>query len=106
MSIVKIKDATQELRFSFNSFNYMQDFDAGAFEEVEQHPFKIVPLAQMLTMGAMNFDPKHYVDEQAVQDFIESYCEDNSISDLITMLVDLLQESSFFKSLQKTPKTK
>lgn len=101
MSIIKINGKDVELKFTFNSFKYMQDFDAKDFENAESNPFLIAKELEVLVMGAANNSPKFKVKEEDVQEFLEEYVSENDPADLLTELMEKLQESSFFKSLQK-----
>lgn len=98
---IKFKGKDVELKFTFNSFKYMEEFDVTELENVESKPFKLIPIIEMLLMGALNNNPKVKVNYVDVQNFLEEYVEENSIADLLEQLMELLQESNFFKSLQK-----
>lgn len=98
--VVKFKDEDVELKFSFNSFKYMREFDMGALQNIEDKPFEIIPMLEMLLLGAMNNNPKKKFSVFEVEQFLEDYIEENAILKLLGELMDLLQESSFFKSLQ------
>lgn len=99
--VIKIKDKELELKFSFNSFKYMRDFDMGAMNHIEEKPFEIIPLLETLLLGAMNNDPKVKVSPDTVTEYLEEFLEEGSIVELLNELMELLQESSFFKSLQR-----
>ena len=101
--IIEMKKKEVELKFTFNSFKYMQDFDIKALDEIESKPFKIVPMLETLLMGAVNSNPKVKFTSNDVQEFLEIYVENESITELLEVLMGSLQESSFFKSLQKNP---
>ena len=101
MENIKIKNKEVELKFTFNSFKFMENFDIKAVEEIESKPFKIIPMLEVLLLGALNNNPKVKVSIVDVQEFIEGYIEDGSITELMEELMTLLQDSSFFKSLQK-----
>ncbi len=101
MKTINIKGKDIDLKYSFNSFKYMQDFDAGDFDELEMKPFKIVPLVVMMLMGALNHSPKNKIKEDDVHEFMEEFIVDGDLSQLMEDLMELLQESNFFKSLRK-----
>lgn len=101
--LINIKNKEVELKFTFNSFKYMGDFDLSALGEMEVKPFKIIPLAETLLLGAVNNNPKLRFSEFDVAEFLEEYVNGNSLPELLEELITLLQESNFFKSLQKTP---
>ena len=92
----------RELKYTFNSFEFMEEFDLGILEEAEAKPFKILPLIRMLLLGALNHNSTEYkTNDNEVVSFLEEYIIENDISELLTELMDLLGESNFFKSLQK-----
>ena len=101
MSIVKIGETNYTLKFTFNSFKYMEDFDLNEINKLEEKPFKIVGILETLLMGALNNNPKVVVSEEDVQNYLEKYMEDGDLAELLQTLIDLLQDSNFFKSLQK-----
>lgn len=98
---INIKGKDLKLKFTFNSFNYMEDFNIKDFEEMEDKPFKLVPILTMLLMGALNHNPKIKISMEIVQDFLEEYVVENDLNELLDNLIVLLQDSNFFKSLQK-----
>lgn len=102
MEIIKIGKKEVELQYTFNSFKYMQEFDINALVEAETKPFKILGILEIMLMGALNSNPKIKISEIEVQNYIENSTEDGAISDLLEILMDKLQKSTFFKMLQKT----
>lgn len=105
--IIKVKEKEYTGKYTFNSFRYLQEFDISEIETIDETPFKILPLASMLLQGALNYDPKRVFTMGQVEKILEDYMEESNIGDLLTELVEELQESSFFKSLQmKKPKGK
>ena len=80
----------------------MEDFELSQLEELETKPFKMVSLSTMLLLGALNHNPKVVFEEEDVQVALEKFIEKGSLSELLETLFNLLQDSSFFKSLQKT----
>jgi hypothetical protein len=104
--IITIKGKECELGFTFNSFKYMENFDVKAMDDIENKPFMVIGVLETLLMGAVNTSPKVKYSMNDVSAFIEEYIEEESITELLSDLMELLQESSFFKSLQKTTKKK
>ena len=104
METIKVKNKEVELKFTFNSFKYMENFDIKAVEEIESKPFKIIPMLEVLLLGACNNSPKVKVSIVDVQDFLEEFMEEGSVTELMEELMNKLQESNFFKSLQKAKK--
>lgn len=103
---INIKNKEVEIKFTFNSFKFMTELNMGEMQELEQKPFKIIPMVEILLLGAVNNDPKVKFTVIDVQAFLEKFIEENSISDLLEELTTKLQESSFFKSLQKNTEKK
>lgn len=99
--VVKFRDEELELKYTFNSFKYMRDFDMGVLQTIETKPFEIIPLLEALLLGAMNNDSKKKFSIIQVDEFLEEYMETESMMELLNFLMEQLQESSFFKSLQK-----
>lgn len=99
--VIKVRNEEVELKFTFNSFKYMKEFDMGAIENVEKKPFEIIPILEILILGALNNSPKKKYTETDVENFLEEFIEEGSIVELLNQLMELLQESSFFKSLQR-----
>lgn len=99
--VIKVRNEEAELKFTFNSFKYMKEFDMGAIENVEKKPFEIIPILELLILGALNNSPKKKYTETDVANFLEEFIEEGSIVELLNQLMELLQESSFFKSLQR-----
>lgn len=104
--IIKYKDNDIQLKYTFNSFKYMEDVNLGDLENLDQTPFRLVGILQGLLLGALNSDPKVYYTPNQVDEILENIIEDeeSNLADTLEGLVELLQESSFFKSLQARPK--
>lgn len=105
--IITVKEKEYKIEFTFNSFKHLEDFDINDLNNVENNPFKMPLVTRKLLFGALNHDPKVYFTDEEVDKILEDYMEDENIGDLLTELVEVLQNSSFFKSLQKkNPKGK
>lgn len=98
--ILNIKNKEVEVKFTFNSFKYMQDFDITELQNIEQKPFKMIGVTESLLLGALNNNPKVKFSLIEIDTFIEEYIVENSLSELLEELMKKLQESNFFKSLQ------
>lgn len=92
-----------ELLYTFNSMKYMEDFNLTDLEEVKEKPFKIIKIASIMLFGALNHNPKEFVDVDVVDGFIQEM--DMGFPELVEDLFKLLEKSDFFKQLQIT-KTK
>ena len=103
MTTVTIKGKEYDLKYTFNSFKYMQDLDVSVFEEIEKKPFLIAPVVETLLFGAVNHNAKQKVKQDDLIDFLDEFISDenNSLVELLESLMELLQKSGFFKSLQK-----
>lgn len=98
---IKIKNKEVELKFSFNSFKYMEEFDIVGLSDIEKKPFKIISMVEILLLGALNHNPKIKISKEEISTFLEDYIIENPINVLMEELMVKLQESNFFKSLQK-----
>ena len=104
---IMIGKKEHELKYTFNSFKYMENFDLEDINDLQRKPFKMISITEQLLIGALNHDPKKVVMVSDISEYLESVMEEGSITDLLEELMDLLQNSSFFKNLQKkTPKKK
>ena len=93
-----------ELKYTFNSFKYMEELDISDMQLLEKKPFKMLPLASMLLLGALNNDPLVVYVEVDVEAYLETQLKKGDIIDIFEKLVKLLEESDFFKSLQAKSK--
>lgn len=92
-----------ELKYTFNSLKYMEEFDLSDLETIGNKPFKLIRVLEILLFGAINNDPKEFVDVEVVDGYLQEM--EMPFPDLFEKLMELLQESDFFKQLQ-TPKQK
>lgn len=106
--ILKLTDSELELKFTFNSFKYMEEFDISKLDGIENRPFKIIGVTRELLIGGLNHSPAKLFNEVDADVILEEVIENGSVGELLELLLDELQESNFFKSLQKTstPKRK
>jgi len=106
--VVTVNGIEKELKFTFNSFRYMGDFDVNSLQDLEAKPFMIIGVAEELLIGALNSDPRSAVSKSDVAKFLEEFIEseDGDIVELFEELVKALEDSSFFKKLQKTKEPK
>lgn len=104
----KINGKDMEIKFTFNSFQYMTELDFGSLEDMGNKPFAIAPLCQMMVLGGVNHNPKRKpFGESDVAEALEVFLEeDGNIVELFEGLMEELEKSSFFKSLQKTNEEK
>lgn len=89
------------LKYTYNSFRYMQDLDLGELELIESKPFRIIGFTEELLFGAINNDPTKKVSITEVSKIVEQRMEEEKLVELMENLIKLLEESSFFKNLQK-----
>lgn len=99
---INVRGKDVELKYSFNSFKYLEEFDIRDLQEISVKPFKLIPLAEMLSMGALNNDPTFKVSYDEVCAIVEDIVMNGDVSGFITELTSKLQDSDFFKQLQKT----
>lgn len=100
---IKINGKIRQLKFSFNSFKYLEDFDFAELEDMETKPFKLIRVTEELLFSAVNNDRKNYISVDLVQDYLEEVLEKGELPDLFAELAEMLQSSSFFQNLQENP---
>lgn len=99
---VKIKDVDYEVKYTFNSFKFMKDFDISELGELEHKPFAVIDVVGKLLYGALNHDKRNVYLPATADDLLEAYSEEgNSIPELLELLMAELEESDFFKNLRK-----
>lgn len=104
---IKIKNKDIDLKFTFNSFLFMEEFDISVINELETKPFKLIPVVRTLLFGAVNHNPDEMFSIIDVSKAMGDYI--NNGGDLKTLMEELwtqLETSDFFKSLQKKTKKK
>lgn len=105
--IINVDGVKHELKFTFNSFRYMDEFDITEFEQVENKPFKLIKICENLTYGAINHNRNNVFSKDEVCDILEKLMADNlDMGEFIEKLMTELDKSDFFKSLQKKPEKK
>lgn len=105
--IVKIRDKEIELKYTFNSYRHMRELNVAQMEEIGQKPFLIIDIVEQLLLGALNNEPTFLVTEDEIEVYVESVLKDGDIMELFNELVEKLEDSDFFKQLQKSaPKQK
>lgn len=97
----KVNEQLREVKFTFNSFKYMENFKLSDLAEVENAPFKMIDIISSLLYGGLNWNPKEKIRFDDIMEYLEDYVEENSIVELLEQLMLELENSSFFKSLQK-----
>lgn len=99
--MIKIKDKDVELKFVYNSFKYMENLDLGKLDQVENKPFMLIDVTEQLLYGAVNNNPDVHISLSDVQEYVEAVMNEGSFGALYSDLLKLLEDSSFFKSLQQ-----
>lgn len=99
---IKYKDELLEVKYTFNSFKFMEELDFSELANLERTPFKIIGILETLLMGGLNHDRKVRITIDTVSDIIEDTMDNGDISELLGDLMVELEKSSFFKNLQKT----
>lgn len=89
-----------DLKFTFNSFRYMEELDLMELQTLEQTPFKILGVTETLLRGALNHNPNKKFNNNEVVEILEEVMEEGELMELLELLLEELQESSFFKNLQ------
>lgn len=97
---ITVKGKEVQLKFTYNSFRHMGDLDISEIGKLETNPFKLIGVAEILLLGAINNNPKRYFDLETVQNYLEGLMENGELLDFTQKLMEMLEESSFFKNLQ------
>lgn len=97
---INYKGEDLELKFTFNSFRYLEDFDVQDLEDVQHKIFKMFSISRQLLMAALNKEPSRKFTFADVDAILEPHAEDGSIVEIFGGLSELLVDSGFFKSLQ------
>ena len=93
-----------ELKYTFNSFLYMENFDLSELQNIENKPFKVLSVTRELLMGAINHNPNDPHSIIVANDILEKSVSEGEIITLLEVLMDELEESDFFKGLLKVDK--
>lgn len=99
--IIKLRNTDVDLKFTFNSFKYLQEFDVSELAMLDVKPFKMLSIASELLLGAVNSNPKVVFTESDVNEYLEESMKNLGLIELTESLIHLLEESDFFKELQK-----
>ena len=97
---IKIKGKDVELKFTYNSFRYMEDLDINDISKIETNPFKVIRINEILLLGALNNNPKKIYEFDVVQEYLETALEEGNLFQVSEQLMGLLEKSSFFQNLQ------
>ena len=105
MEIV-MNGTTREVKFTYNSFKYLEEFSFKEIGELEDKPFKLIAIVRQLLIGGLNHDPKILVRPIEVDKYVEEITEDGTIAEMLEPIIKELENSGFFKALQskETPK--
>lgn len=104
---LKINNTDYILKFTFNSVKLLDNFEANT--DLEKYPMRLFTMLSELFYAGMNWanDVKYTHDE--TDKILEMYLEENEPVKLLTDLMELMNNSNFFKKLLKTeekPKAK
>lgn len=97
---INIQGKDIELKYTYNSFRYMEDLDLDEMATLESTPFKLIGVLETLLLGAVNHNPKVVVTPNQVAEYMNDNYEDIDIMELMNNLMEKLEESSFFQNLQ------
>jgi len=99
--IIEVGKKEYQLKFTFNSFKFMKTLNIEELGELETHPFMVFDIAEQLLLGALNNSKDKVFSQKEVGKILEAYVGENkSVITLVEGLMNELEESSFFKSLQ------
>lgn len=99
--VIEIGGKEVELKYTYNSFRYMEELDIRELMNLDRKPFKLIRISENLLLGAVNNNPKQVIKYEDVSKYIQNEFENGNINDLLESLMVLLEESSFFQNLQK-----
>ena len=99
---IKIGDVDVELKYTFNSFKYMREFEISDMNNLDKKPFKIFNALSELFYGAVNHNPSVVVSKEESDTMLQDYLssDDCNIGEFSNKLVEMLLENDFFKQLQ------
>ena len=99
---IKIGEVDVELRYTFNSFKYMREFDINEMNDIQNKPFKLFAVLSELFYGAVNHNPSVVVSKEESDTMLQEYVssKDCKIGEFINKLFEMLTENDFFKQLQ------
>ena len=99
---IKIGEVDVELRYTFNSFKYMREFDINEINDIQSKPFKLFAVLSELFYGAVNHNPSIVVSKEESDTMLQEYVssKDCNIGEFINKLFEMLTENDFFKQLQ------
>lgn len=100
---INYKGKDVEIKFNYQSFKHMGDIDFGELEDLDRKPFKMFQVTAQLLYGALKSSKKRNVTMDDIDKILEDYTEsdDKSVPELFSELMKELENSGFFKSLQK-----
>lgn len=97
---IKVNGKNVPLKFTYNSFRYMEDLDISEIDKIQTNPFKIIKINEILLLGALNHNPKNRYSMDVVVDILENAMNEGTLVQMSETLMGLLEESSFFQNLQ------
>lgn len=99
---IKIGEVDVELRYTFNSFKYMREFDINEMNDIQNKPFKLFAVLSELFYGAVNHNPSIVISREESDTMLQEYVssKDCNIGEFINKLFEMLTENDFFKQLQ------
>lgn len=98
--IIEIDGKEVELKYTYNSFRYMEDLNVADIGNLEKNPFKVIKINEILLLGALNHNPKEVFGRDVVSKYLEDRMDDGTFFEVSEKLMELLEKSSFFQNLQ------
>lgn len=99
--IFKIKGEELKIKYTFNSFKFMREFDIRMVDEVQFKPFLVIPVIEQLLLGGLNYSPTKTFSIVDIDEAVEAFADYGDIKQLMEDLIAELKDSPFFKSLQR-----
>lgn len=97
---IEINGKEVELKYTYNSFRYMEDLNVADIGNLETNPFRVIKINEILLLGALNHNPKKVYGFEVVSEYLEARMDDGTLFEVSEKLMGLLEKSSFFQNLQ------
>lgn len=103
--IVNYKDKEITLDYKFNSFKYMEDLELNKLTNLENKPFVLFSVAEILVYGALNHDFGVVYPRKFAVQLLEEVTLGGGLMELVESLIKMLEDNDFFKALQENQET-
>ena len=97
---INYKDKEIELKFTYNSFRYMEDLDINRLEQMDSNIFSMIGVSRDLLIGAINKEPSEKYTYADVDAILEPLTDSGEIVDFFREIFELLSNSGFLSRLR------